>query len=241
MSRSLALPIVQEHVGVLVVRDDLLAGGTKLRYLLGLYEQGVREIVYASPCEGGAQVSLARAARLTGRKATIVCAARKVRHGRTDEAAALGAKIIAVRPGYLSVVQARARRYASAQAAYLLPFGADIAGAVELIADAARSIDIYPTTVWCAAGSGTLARGLARAWPTADLHAVVVGRTVSSAQAGFATLHQSPYQFRDVAKTRPPFPSDGHYDAKAWEACLASKPRPDTLFWNVMGPPTLGM
>lgn len=240
MSSELPTPIVREHGGVLVVRDDLQTGGTKLRYLLDLYAAGPREIVYASPCEGGAQVSLAWAARMAGGKATIVCAARKVPHDRTLEACGLGAKIVSVRPGYLTVVQARARRYAATHGAYLLPFGADIDGAVEAIAEAARSTGAQPRTVWCAAGSGTLARGLATAWPSADLHAVAVGRAIESAEAGRATMHKAPYRFGQVAKSQPPFPSDHHYDAKAWELCVASRPTPGTLFWNVMGPPAIG-
>jgi hypothetical protein len=58
-------PIVMEHDGVLVVRDDLFPGGTKARFL-GLLFNGGEEVVYASPAEGGAQVALATVARRLG-------------------------------------------------------------------------------------------------------------------------------------------------------------------------------
>ena len=48
--------------------------------------------------------------------------------------------------------------------------------------------------------------------------------------------------FSDVAKALPPFPSDPHYDAKAWEVLgldpgmTARKGPGRVVFWNVAGP-----
>lgn len=89
----------------------------------------------------------------------------------------LGAKIIHVSPGYLSTAQARAREYSREVGARLAPFGIDTPAAIEAIGAAARSIGIHPNEVWCAAVSGVLARGLAKAWPKANRHVVQVGRT----------------------------------------------------------------
>jgi hypothetical protein len=105
-----AAPIVVEHDGVLVVRDDLFPGGTKARFL-GMLFNDAREVVYASPAEGGAQIALATVARNLGKRATIFVARRAKPHARTLQAAKLGAKLVPVAPGYLSVVQARAREY----------------------------------------------------------------------------------------------------------------------------------
>jgi hypothetical protein len=107
---SESTPIVVEHDGVLVVRDDLFPGGTKARFL-GLLFNGAEEVVYASPAEGGAQGALATVARNLGKRATIFVARRAKPHARTLQVAKLGAKIVHVAPGYLSVVQARAREY----------------------------------------------------------------------------------------------------------------------------------
>src|SRR5690606_15717692 len=105
-------PVVREHAGVLVVRDGLFPGGTKARFL-HLVFAGADEAVYASPAEGGAKAALASDARHLGKRATIFVAQRARPHARTLEAARLGAKIVPVAPGYLSVVQARARGYCS--------------------------------------------------------------------------------------------------------------------------------
>ena len=85
-------PFVVEHDGILVVRDDLHAGGTKARFLHSLFE-GADEVVYASPAEGGAQTALATVARRLGKRATIFVAHRAKPHTRTLEAARLGARL----------------------------------------------------------------------------------------------------------------------------------------------------
>lgn len=48
---NLPKPVIEEISGILVVRDDLLPGGTKRRALEKLVEPG-REYVYASPAYG---------------------------------------------------------------------------------------------------------------------------------------------------------------------------------------------
>jgi len=90
-----------------------------------------------------------------------------------------------------------------------------------------------PEEIWCAGGSGTLARGLAKAWPRARLNVVQVGKDLTVAGA---TMHKYCQPFRLVARTLPPFPADPHYDAKAFEVCLARHGPGKVLFWNVAGP-----
>ena len=157
-----APPTVVKHHGVFVVRDDLYPGGTKARFIAQLFCEGAEEVVYASSAEGGAQVALATVARSLGKRATIFAAARANPHPRQLEARRLGAKFVPVKPGYLNVVQARAREYCTKTKALLAPFGMRIPGCLDVIATAARKIDIKPAEVWVAAGSGTLATALRR-------------------------------------------------------------------------------
>jgi hypothetical protein len=226
---------VREHGGILVVRDDLFPGGTKARFMHHVFD-GANEAVYASPAEGGAQTAIATVARQLGKRATIFVAQRVRPHPRTLEAARLGAKIVPVAPGYLSVVQARARDYCARAGAALIPFGVDMPEAVLAIADAAKAISIEPDEVWCSAGSGVLARGLATAWPKARRHVVQVGRALTPAEVAGATIHVHLLPFGREARVKPPFPSDPHYDAKAWELCAARKGQGRVLLWNVAGP-----
>lgn len=229
--------VLEEFHGIHVVRDDLLPGGTKTRYLIELFrDPEISELVYASPAEGGAQTALAKCAAETGKQATIFVAKRAQPHPRALACKAMGAKVVQISPGYLSVVQARAKKYCDKTGAGLVPFGADMPEAIDIIAKAAKSLEIEPDEVWCAAGSGVLMRGLTAAWPNAKRHAVQIGRKLSPDEVAGAKIHVHPLKFAQEAKARPPFPSDPHYDAKAWETCKACHGGGLVVFWNVAGP-----
>lgn len=228
-------PVVTTHSGIHVVRDDLFPGGTKARFLPFLFE-GAEEVVYASPAEGGAQTALAHTAAALGKRATVFVAKRAKPHNRALEAKRVGAKVMQVSPGYLTVVQARAREYCARTGAKLVPFGVNLPEAIERIAEAARMTGLQPDEVWCASGSGVLARGLAKAWPDARRHVVEVGRTLSPSEVAGATIHKAGIKFSKALKEKPPFPSCPHYDAKAWQICKARHGAGLVVFWNVTGP-----
>lgn len=225
-------PVVIEHEGILVVRDDLFPGGTKSRYMSRLFD-GADEVVYATPAQGGAQFALAYAARQLGKRATLFVAKRRVPHDRLIEARSLGAKVIEVDPGYLAVVQARAKSYCQETGALLAPFGMDVEYAQDAILHAARSIGADPDEVWCSCGSGVLTRALRAAWPRATVHYVIVGRRDVSIDG--CRRHEFPKPFEWKAP-QPPFPSDPHYDAKAWMFCKTMRGPGHVLMWNVTGP-----
>lgn len=224
-------PVVEEHSGILVVRDDLLKGGTKMRAIMPLIESSLAaEFVYASPAQGYAQVALAFCAAMAGRKATVFTAKRKQVHPLTLQAKQAGAKIVMVPHGYLNVVQARAREYAREVGAYMVPFGVDDPRCMAHIANAAQSIGIQPAEVWTVAGSGVLTRSLQIAWPSARFNAIVVGKKDSNTGKANRIIH--PDAFDVPARLLPPFPSAKNYDAKAWEY-IKRQARVGALFWNV--------
>jgi len=222
-------PKIAEHGGVLVVRDDRMPGGTKRRGLdIMLRADGAEEFVYAGPAYGYAQIALAYACRAAGRRATLFVAARREMHPRTAEALMAGAAVYQVPNGYLSHVRARAAAYCAATGARCLPFGLDCEAMLAGVAAAARSLKVAPREVWAVSGSGTLIRGLQRAWPAAAFHSVLIGKR--DADVGRAAVHIAPEKFEESARVRPPFPSCPNYDAKAWRFV---KDRPGALFWNV--------
>ena len=231
-------PTLAQHAGVWVVRDDLIPGGTKARIFGPLFADHT-EIVYASPAQGGAQTAFAHAAAAANKRATIFVAQRAAPHPRSLEAKRLGATVVQVSPGYLTVVAARARAYCRASGAWLLPFGADIPGAPEIIAAAARAAYIQPDEVWCAAGSGVLMRGLALAFPKARRFAVQVGRALVPQDVAGAAIVRYPRPYDFALHGAAPFPADPHYDAKAWEVCARDHGPGVVLFWNVTGPAQL--
>jgi hypothetical protein len=224
-------PFQIDTVGsIRVVRDDLIAGGTKARALPALLTDA-DEFVYASPVYGYAQIALAHTCARLAKRATVFCAQRKTWHPLTLRAASAGAKIVEVAGGYLTVVTARARDYARARGAKLLPFGLDAPEFVNALADAVSLAPLdHVYEVWSVAASGTMTRALQSVWPAADFHCVLVG--TAKGDAGKAKLYRAPERFEQDAQLRPPFPSCPNYDAKAWRFVRAHA-SPGAVFWNV--------
>jgi hypothetical protein len=229
-------PVIKEHEGVLVVRDDYIKGGSKRRFADQLIKP-YREVVYASPVYGGAQIALACAGTELGVKVTIFCAKRGTPHSRTLEAKKSGATIVQVPYGYLSNVISKAKAYCQATGAYLLPFGLETPLAFEAIAGTAKSIyNQYPdiSEVWCVGGSGVLSRSLQIGFgDRVKLNVVQVGKELDRSKLGNAKIYTHPFTFDKDAKIKPPFPSCSNYDAKAWEF-IKKYSREKALFWNVM-------
>lgn len=232
--------VVTEHFGIRVVRDDLLEGGSKVR-LLPILAAGAKEIVYGSPFCGGAAWAMSVYGKQTGLPVTLFYAKRKDLHPRQLAAKANGAKIIEVPYGYMTNVQAKARAYAEANGARLLPLGFDtpaaVAAFVGVLAPVAAQVGPVDQ-VWCATGSGMLAKCLGLAFPKAEVHGVVVGLASRNEAQDFSPnvrLHPSPYKFEQPCHLPAPFPSDPNYDRKAWGLCR-SQSKGRVLFWNVTGP-----
>lgn len=226
---SLPAPVIVEHDGFLVVRDDLLPGGTKRRAVHALFDERTT-YAYASPAYGFAQVALAYAARDYGKRATIFVAKRGARHPLTQEAMDAGAQIVEVPYGYLNVVRARAYEYCQHVDACLLPFGLDSPAFIAALADVARALPIAPPAeVWSVVGSGALSRALQMAWPNARVYGVRVG---AAPNAGRATVIEAAEKYAKPARMPPPFPSCAQYDAKCW-APMRQYAASGALFWNV--------
>lgn len=219
----------QEKHGRTTILTETLPGGTKERAVakfIGSIDNDV--LVYASPREGYAQIALARACSRIGKKAVIFLPKGKELLTPSVLAKEFGAELIEVKPGYLSNIQAKARDYAAAGGHHLLPFGLACEEMIQAIADVAKEHYSGPTPkkVWCASGSGTLAAGLARAFPDSEIHAVKVGHDFD---APGATIYTAPEKFQQDAQVVPPFSSCMHYDAKIWQFAKGS----NGLLWNV--------
>ncbi len=232
---TLPPPVIEEHEGIRVVRDDLLGGGSKMRFADYLIQSRpeVEEWVYgSSPATGYAQISLSYLCRRYGKKAVIFMAERAwdKLHDYQIEALKAGADMRWVPNGMLSVTEKRARDYVrqDSRTRALLPIGFDTRSVIASIITVARGID-PPTEVWTVGSSGTLTRGLQLAWPDADFHCVTVGHR---GDYGKAKLYECKIAFNKPAKIIPPFPSAITYDAKAWEF-IKQHASPGALFWNV--------
>ena len=232
---SLPKPIIKEYDGIKVVRDDLLNGGTKRRAFT-IYVKSkpeVDEFVYASPRQGYAQLSLAYACRDLGKKCTVTVPQGE-RYWLTNKAVEVGANIIEVPMGYLTNIQAKAKKYCFDNGAHLIPFGGDHPVIIEAMTQTALSLDINPTEVWTVMSSGVLSRGLQAAWPDAKVYGVRIGHNTTPQEQGRAETYKSRYKFHQECKEpeRPPFPSSLTYDSKAW-MFIKEHASKGSLFWNV--------
>ena len=165
-----------------------------------------------------------------GKRATIFAAKRNKPRPLTLAAKQAGAKIVMVPHGCMSNVQSKARQYAEKVGAAYIPFGVDTDESLAAIAVAALQVGFVPSEVWTVSGSGTLSRGLQRAWPEAEFHTVLIGKR--DADVGRAKVYIAPERFEQNAKLPPEWPACSNYDAKVWRF-LREFGRPGALVWNV--------
>lgn len=152
-------PIIENHYGIQVVRDDLLVGGTKSILMNQIDKPHITEFVYASPVYGGFQIALSAYCKSVGKKATIFCAKRINKHPNTEKCIDYGANIIEVPFGYLTVVEKTAREYCLNKTHIeKIIFGANSDENKKIISNRVKQVleKITPDEIWCAIGSGTL-------------------------------------------------------------------------------------
>ena len=244
-------PVITEHEGYHVVRDDLLSVGSKARagdYLIGHAPeyQNIQEWVYgSSPATGYAQISLPFICNRYGKKAVIFMAERSMDklHDYQKRGLELGGEYHWVPNGMLPVTQKRAKDYVEEQpdTRALLPIGVEHPTSIACLIRVARSLPISPREVWSVGSSGTLSRALQFAFPEAQVHVVSVGHNMGEREVGRAIYHKSPYKFDKPVKGdhAPPYPSAPTYDAKVWhvmkEYHKEFKRQEPCLVWNVAG------
>jgi hypothetical protein len=234
--------IIQKHYGINILRDDLLEGGTKSILLEGIEKHypDITEYVYASPVYGGFQIALSAYCKKKGLKATIFCAKRSKKHPNTLKCIEYGANIIEVYPGYLSVVEKRARDYCEEKPyIHKFVFGANTSENINIITNRATKVlehlGYEPDQIWIAVGSGTLVKGILQAVNHAKVYGVKVGADFECNHPNL-TLIKYPKPFEKESSLKVDFPSMANYDRKALELCLGQNQNLqfNILFWNVL-------
>jgi hypothetical protein len=232
-------PIIKDHYGIKVVRDDLLPGGTKSILLASIDNPEINEFVYASPVYGGFQIAISMYCKSVGKRATIFCAKRNIMHPNTLKCIERGATIIEVPYGYLSVVEKKAREYcADNPAIHKIVFGASTDENKQLIKNrvlaAIKTLGQEPDEIWCAVGSGTLISGILLAVSEkVKVFGVQVGADFKESAKNL-TIIKYPKSFDKESKLKIEFPSMPNYDLKAFETCLQQRGGGLVLFWNVL-------
>jgi len=235
-------PIVFNQKTYHVVRDDYLCGGTKQRGLVPLMENSpATEFVYAGPTTGYAQVALAYAAKLTGKKATIIINKETIIHPFTNKAYNYGAHIIRINNGHLRKIQQKAQNYVNERPySELIPFGGNSEKFIEYMYDSIMDalpqelIENNPKRMWLVCGSSTLLQVLYRVFPRTEFIIIQIGKKIWDDQLQLyrTTKYVANERFQEKAFVMPPYPSVATYDAKLW--IYASQHAKDgDYIWNV--------
>lgn len=244
-------PVIQEiQPNVFVVRDDLIEVGSKARFidfLIGHSEEfhDKKEIVYgSSPATGFAQISGPAVCNRYNKKFVLFMAKRDPSKYTEyqKKGIELGSIYNWVPDGMLVVTEKKAKDYVALDPKNraLLPLGLENELVLASIEKVAKGLNIEPDVVWTVGSSGTLSRGLQRAW-NCEFHIVQVGHKLTEKEAGRAIIHETSYKFNSSVKKEdsPPYPSSPTYDAKLWKPFVewkkTLKSEKKILIWNVAG------
>lgn len=234
-----APPVVMEHDGVRVVRDDLIVG-TKARAGDLLASRCPSEtMVYCQPRTGLAGVSLLDCAKAHGKQVVLFMPSSKKMSHTQACCIERGAQVYFHRIAAMPNLNKKAKEYAEKHGYYFIPLGLRHELATAAIVHAASQIP-EPDEVYVAISTGVLNRALQIAWPNAKFHCIAVARNLKSGELGRADVQSEPLAFTSSEKTEnlPPFPSIDTYDGKVWKYIPKNTGR-NILFWNVGTEPSL--
>jgi len=225
---------------ILVVREDLLPGGTKSRaaipFISKMKEYGCKQFNYASPFCGYAQIALAIACQQNNVGCKIFAVEQNGEMSSYSKTAMDHSAQIE-----LCKTLEEAEDRANRAVGFKIPLGFNhsLYEAYFFQALKEQFEKIKPkNNIWLPIGSGTLLRSVRKCTKNR-----IIGVNVKI----FPTLHKkifelkklnntlvidTPEQFEDKANDLPPIPSNLYYDAKLWKFIYHHAKNED-IWWNV--------
>ncbi|HEU4839133.1 MAG TPA: hypothetical protein VFS88_06965 [Micavibrio sp.] len=220
-----------EVQGLTILRDDLVAGGTKRRALdLLLKDMNASRVAYAGTVMGHGALALACACQAAGKEAVIFLSG-----GEDDPVIKRLRETNAVLhlcpPAPVAALYELAKEQAGDMP--VLPPGFDTPAFEEAMVAALApfSVNDYPE-LWTTAVTGTLTRALRRAFPDTPLKTVKVVR--NSGPLPSDAVYDAPEKYHQAAKNPPPYPACPFTDAKLWQFAAAHAGS-GALIWNTAG------
>jgi hypothetical protein len=230
-------PVVIEHEGVRVVRDDLIVGTKTRAGDLLASKLNHDTIVYSQPRVGLAGVSLLDVAKHHNKKVVLFMPASKRISLHQACCIERGATPIFERIAAMPILNMKAKEWADKNNAFFVPLGLKHELATAGIVHAASKIP-EPEEVYVAISTGVLSRALQIAWPNAKFTCVAVARNLKQGELGRAQVISEPLEFAQEETELPPFPAIKTYDAKVWKYIPKNTGR-NVLMWNVGPEPQL--
>lgn len=227
--------MIQEHLGLKVVRGDLYPGGLKCRVLTEMLQEDVaeKEIVYAGCYFGHSSFALGVAGLLTGKKITVFLPA-PVRETYIHRLAQSmnNVRCIIANNSHQDEVQGAAHYYAEAKGARLLPIGFNFGPFTDRYIKIIRNLCPAPPEAWLTGGSGVTARCMQSAWPTTMINVIDLNIRSNSDFGAPNKVWKIPEKLSDEATILPPWPAAIYYDAKAWRV-IKENAQPGALVWSI--------
>ena len=192
-------PIIMEHDGFNVVREDLMGFGSKCRFGDILVKTCPSDtLVYVQPRYGFAGISLAYLAKKYNKKLVLFSPSQKVISEHQAICIERGAEMKFYRVAAMPNLNKIAKDWAEANGAFFIPLGLRhelvTAAAVKVAYNIAEKHG-EPAEVWSAISTGVLSRALQIAWPNAQFNAVAVARNIKDGEAGRAKIWSHPKEF----------------------------------------------
>jgi len=235
-------PVIVEHDGVKVVREDLvLKGGTKSRAGEFLVSQVKKNtLVYVVPRVGHAGVAIMELAKLYNKEVIFFMPACKEISDHQSHIIDMGPKdVIFERIAAMPNLNKLAKKYADQNGFEFLPFGLNhphtIAGFVRTCENILKNYK-EPEEMWSVVSTGVLTRGLQIGFPNTDMNGVCVARNMKQGELGRTKIISEPLPFLKNEKDEnlPGFNTVPSYDGKGWKYVPKNSGK-DVWFWNVAG------
>ena len=232
-------PVVIEHEGVRVVREDLIVGTKTRAGDLLASKINHNRLVYSQPRTGLAGISLMDVAKHHNKEIVLFMPSCKEISHHQACCIEKGAKPIFKRIAAMPNLNKYAKEWADKNDGFFIPLGLKHELATAGIIHAASSID-PPDEVYVAISTGVLSRALQIAWPKAKFTCIAVARNLKAGELGRGEVISEPLAFPQEEKEEnlPPFPTIRTYDAKVWKYIPKNSGR-NILMWNVGGEPVL--
>jgi hypothetical protein len=227
-----------------VVRDDLIAYGSKCRFgdllVKHAMESGKKRIVYCQPRKGYAGISLSYLCEKYGIELVLFMPACKEISEHQMICIERGAIPKFHKIAAMPVLNSTAKKWAEANDGFFVPLGLKhelVTACAVRVCENIKEKFGEPKEFWTAFSTGVLSRALQISFPNTKFYTVAVSRNIHDGERGNIEKiysHPLPFLRDEKPELRPPYPSCNNYDAKIWRFVQEHGSK-DAWIWNVAG------
>ncbi|MBL4588714.1 MAG: hypothetical protein JKY11_01370 [Alphaproteobacteria bacterium] len=222
-------PILDHHNDYKVVREDLIAGGTKRRALSEwLPTLDLAHFSYTGSVFGYGAYALALTCHDLGYDCSIYISKNNYTALWAEHINQI-ANVTWTAPAPLSLLKEQiTTKYPEA---YFLEAGFPNDSFEQALINVFKNNKPDAKRVWISAVSATMARAMAKAWSDIEIQVVCCAKHHGELPKNI-TPYYAPEKYHQKAKILPPYPSAVHIDAKIWQF-VEQHGRQGDIIWNL--------